>query len=131
MYHSITYKEGVTIDNMNNLLDEFGKTLMSDVRDRTIRVFDKRIQGLMKDETSLRLYERISSLDNNQKKLIEDIIPMVVDLSIHNMLCMLEDNEDFALIKDSENIAELSDGLSGELYTEDGWISKYSEQRRL
>ena len=116
---------------MYNLLDEFGKTLMSDVRDRTILVFDKRIQGLMKDEASLRLYERISSLDNNQKKLIEDIIPMVVDLSIHNMLCMLEDHSDFSLIKDSKNIAELSDGLSGELYTEDGWISKYSEQRRL
>lgn len=52
-------------------------------------------------------------------------------VTIDNMLCMLEDNEDFALIKDGENIAELSDGLSGELYTEDGWISKYSEQRRL
>lgn len=56
---------------------------------------------------------------------------MVVDLSIHNMLCMLEDHSDFSLIKDGKNIAELSDGFSGELYTEDGWISKFSEQRRL
>ena len=115
---------------MSNYLSEFGKILMSDVRDRTIRLFDKKLQGTMKDEESRKLYERTLDLIEEQKKLLEDIIPKVIDLSIHNMLCMFEDHTDFEIVKDGENIVEMSDGLSGELYTSDGWIDRYSEQRR-
>lgn len=35
---------------MANYLSEFGSILMSDVRDRTIRLFDKKLQGTMKLE---------------------------------------------------------------------------------
>jgi hypothetical protein len=49
---------------------------------------------------------------------------------------MLEQHEDevdllFSEDEDSgkENIRELSDGLSGEIYTEDGWIAKYSNYK--
>jgi hypothetical protein len=83
----------------------------------------------MKDEESKKLYERTLNLSDEQKKLLEDIIPKVVDLSIHNMLCMFEDHNEFEIVKDGENIVEMSDGLAGELYTSDGWISQYSEQR--
>lgn len=114
---------------MTNDLSEFGSILMSDVRDRTIRLFDKKLQGAMQDEESKKLYERTLNLSNEQKKLLEDIIPKVVDLSIHNMLCMFEDHTEFEIVKDGKNIVEMSDGLAGELYTSDGWISQYSEQR--
>lgn len=114
---------------MPSYVSEFGSILMSDVRDRTIRLFDKKLQGAMKDEESKKLYERTLNLSDEQKKLLEDMIPKVVDLSIHNMLCMFEDHTEFEIVKDGENIVEMSDGLIGELYTSDGWISQYSEQR--
>lgn len=47
---------------------------------------------------------------------------------MHNMLFMLEEHEEIEMLYAGENIVEESDGLSGELYTEDGWIEKYSKK---
>ena len=57
------------------------------------------------------------------------MIPQIVDLCMHNMMCLFEDHDEFKIIVGDENLAETSDGLAGELYTSDGWISRFSEQR--
>lgn len=114
---------------MSNILNEFGKIFINEVRDRTIRVYDKRIDGKMKDACSQELYSEVYKLNDSQRQLLEKIIPQVVDLCIHNMMCMFEEHEDMELRISGENISDISDGLSGELYTEDGWIQKYSKQR--
>ena len=114
---------------MDNYLEEFGKIFIKEVRDRTIDVFDRKTQGLMKSKESQLLFERVNKLNDEQKSLISDIIPQIVDLSIHNMLCLFEEHDEFQIIVGRENIADISDRLSGELYTSDGWIEKFSEQR--
>ena len=114
---------------MNNNLELFGEIFISEVRDRTIRVFDKRIEGTMKDETSQQLHKEIQTLNDSQLKIVYSIIEQVTDLSIHNMLSMFEEHEEIKLLLNEENLVEESDGLAGELYTEDGWIKKYSNQR--
>ncbi len=105
---------------MDNYLEEFGKIFIKEVRDRTIDVFDRKTQGLMKSKESQLLFERVNKLNDEQKSLISDIIPQIVDLSIHNMLCLFEEHDEFQIIVGGENIADISDGLSGELYTSDG-----------
>jgi hypothetical protein len=45
---------------------------------------------------------------------------------------MIENSEEFDLIKTSNSgnelsLREISDGLCGELYTEDGWIERFSK----
>lgn len=114
---------------MDNYLNEFGEVLIKEVRDRTIRLFDKKVQGVMKDKDSQLLFEKVSRLSEDQQLLINEIIPQIVDLSLHNMLCVFEEHDEFQIVIDGENIADISDGLSGELYTSDGWIEKFSEQR--
>lgn len=114
---------------MDNILEEFGKVLIEEVRDRSILVFDKKTQGLMNDEYSQQLYERIKDKSDEEKQLIYDIIPNIVDLCLHNMMCLFEDHNEFQIIVDDENLNDISDGLAGELYTSDGWISRFSEQR--
>lgn len=114
---------------MDNCLNEFGEAFIKEVRDRTIRLFDKKVQGIMKDKDSQLLFEKVNKLSDEQKLLISEIIPQIVDLSIHNTLCLFEEHDEFQIIIDGENIADISDGLSGELYTSDGWIQKFSEQR--
>ncbi|MDE6209993.1 MAG: hypothetical protein K2M73_10030 [Lachnospiraceae bacterium] len=49
---------------------------------------------------------------------------------LDSFLFMVEQHEDICLLYDNINLNEESDGLSGELYTEDGWIEKYSSQRK-
>ena len=110
-------------------LDEFGKILINDVRDRTIRNIDSIISGKMKDSESQVIYKKISNFGEDEKLLINILIPKIIDFSIHNMLEMFEENEKIELIINGKNLAEISDGLAGELYTEDGWIQKFSEQR--
>lgn len=114
---------------MDNCLNEFGEVLIKEVRDRTIRLFDKKVQGAMKDKDSQLLFEKVNKLSKEQQLLINEIIPQIVDLSLHNMLCVFEEHDEFQIVIDGENIADISDGLSGELYTSDGWIEKFSEQR--
>lgn len=114
---------------MNNNLDEFGEIFISEVRDRTIRIFDKTINGFMKSASSQALYHEVQKLDDSQRELIKKIISRVTDLCLHNMLCMFEDYDNMNLLMYGDNIKEVSDGLAGELYTEDGWIEKYSKQR--
>ena len=62
----------------------------------------------------------MSKLSKEQQLLINEIIPQIVDLSLHNMLCIFEEHDEFQIVIDGENIADISDGLSGELYTSDG-----------
>ena len=106
--------------------EDFGKDLMKEVRDRTIRQYNKTIKGLMKAEDDQALFRRYESLDDNAKGLIKDLIPLIVDTSLHFTLCMIEDSDDFTLCIGEDDIRDLSDGLAGELYGNEGWIAKYS-----
>ena len=45
------------------------------------------------------------------------------------MLNLIEENEDLQIIVDVENLNDISDGLAGELYTSDGWIHRFSNER--
>jgi hypothetical protein len=118
---------------MNNKpLDLFGEILMEKVRDFTIEVWEKTIKGEMKSEESQKLHRLIS--DSGQSELIKDLVPEIVDTTLHNLLWMLEQEE---LINVTVNVdgdekqaslKEESDGLAGELYTEDGWIYRFSKK---
>lgn len=114
---------------MVDVLSCFGEILIHEVRDRTIHGFDLRITGKMRDKSSQQLFEEIQEMDDSQRQLIAKIIPQIVDLSIHNMLCMIEEQTNIDLKIEKESIAEISDGLAGELYSEDGWIQRFSKQR--
>ena len=114
---------------MSNNLDLFGEIFINEVRDRTISLFDDRVKGNMKGESSQQLYKDVQTLNESQRETMYRIIEQVTDLSIHTMLCMFEDHEELKLLLNEENLVEESDGLAGELYTEDGWIKRYSKQR--
>jgi len=114
---------------MSDRLDDFGKMLMDRVRDDTISSVDQMLDGTMKGITAQNIQEKIKAFDKEQMETVEWLIPQVVDLCLHNMLWMVEQEEEITLLYQGAELREESDGLSGELYTEDGWIQKYSSQR--
>lgn len=111
---------------MSNL-DEFGKIFVSEVRDNTISVFNRIFDGSMGGETAKKVREWIADFDEMEQRRIQDVISSAVDQCLHNMLFMAEQHEDMEFIYHGDNLVEESDGLAGELYTEDGWIEKYSQ----
>ena len=117
------------------VLDYFGEVLVKNVRDYTISEWDR---DIVRKNATVRagkiLYEKFKNCTPEQLELIRWLIPQVVDTTLHYFLCMFEQEEniDIAVTLDGEYIERLqdiSDGLCGELYTEDGWISRFSKER--
>lgn len=119
------------VKNMEDVLNEFGKILITEVRDGTIDSMNKMIDGTMKGTIAKLIRKKISILDKEQIEILKWLIPEIVDFSLDSMLFMFEGHPDLQLVFQGVDLKEVSDGLSGELYTEDGWIQKFSEYDEL
>lgn len=114
-------------------LDHFGDLLAKRVRDEAISDWDMILNGQMKDAESAEIAGRLTKLNlsDSQRAFIIDLIPRVVDTTLHHLLWTLEqeDTVDVA-VKTPEGVVpslrDASDGLAGELY---GWIPRFSRQR--
>lgn len=114
---------------MSKALDDFGKIFIKNVRDNTIEDFDRMMNGSMAGLTAEQVQRKIEGLNKEQLDTISWLIPQVVDQCLHNMLWMVEQEEDISLRFREQELRDESDGLSGELYTDDGWIKRFSAQR--
>ena len=65
---------------MSNNLDLFGEIFINEVRDRTISLFDDRVKGNMKGESSQQLYKDVQTLNESQREIMYRIIEQVTDL---------------------------------------------------
>jgi hypothetical protein len=117
----------------NNHLDTFGEILIKKVRDGAIQDWESIINGKMKSQRSSEIREKLSSFNDEQIEIIKDLFPMVVDSTLHHLLWTLEQEDTIELTievnQKVSNIRDISDGLAGELYTEDGWIMRFSQNR--
>jgi len=119
---------------MGNNLDTFGELLMTQVRDTTIRRFEKILSGQLNSEHALKLTEKLSSFSVDEKNIIKELVIASVDSTIHNFLWTVEENDELLVLYGTEetgidNLKEVSDGLCGEVYSEEGWIKKYSHYK--
>jgi hypothetical protein len=114
-------------------LDTFGEILIKKVRDVTIHNWDNIIDGKMKGQRSKEIREKLSIFNDEQIEVLKELFPMVVDSTLHHLLWTLEQEDGIKLSVEVDqkvnSIRDISDGLAGELYTEDGWIMRFSEKR--
>jgi hypothetical protein len=113
-------------------LDLFGELLMKKVRDESIEMSDRIIEGKMTDRRLS--YVNNLLLENEDNELIRALIPRIVDITLHHLLWTIEQEESIDVLSLDEtghmtSIRKISDGLPGELYTDRGWIARYSQQR--
>ncbi|MFG0292013.1 MAG: hypothetical protein ACF8MJ_02540 [Phycisphaerales bacterium JB050] len=118
----------------NEFLDAFGKLLITQVRDYTIADWDEYLDGVQKSAAGPEVNAAIARMSDKERASIKTILPGIVDSVLHNMLFLLESDETLTLTVStdngtSESIAEVSDGLAGELPTADGWIARFSSER--
>lgn len=119
---------------MNNqrVLDKFGRIYMDFVRDNVLEGMEQIIVGKYKGDTGQILQQKIKQNIPDHDELLKEIVSSAVDKCLHYTLYMLEEYQDEMefLVNDEqgnkESLVEISDGICGELYTEDGWIEKYS-----
>lgn len=111
-----------------DILNGFGASLMTSVRDRSIDRFEKIQSGSLKAPKAIELHDLLSQFSIEQQSIIKKLIIESVDNTIFNFLFMFEENEDKKILVSDININEISDGLSGELFSDDGWISRFSKK---
>jgi hypothetical protein len=90
----------------------------------------------MKDQASKQLEAELAKVPESTRKQIETFATDLVDSTLHNLLSFFEGAEDFMIaFKEDENnlvdLNEISDGLAGELFTDEGWISRFSDLGKL
>jgi hypothetical protein len=124
-------KQSARRERMKSELDLFGEMLMTEVRDRAINQWFGTIEGRMKSPRSREIFERFHHLKFEEEAYLKQLFTEVVDTALHFLLSFAdEDKIDIILHTEScneVNIKSISDGLAGELYSDDGWISRFSK----
>ena len=88
----------------------------------------------MKGEFAEKIRLILRTKPEHETKSLLQLIPCVVDTVLHHLLWTSEQDSDLQLgIRMGvvmENLGGISDGLPGELYTQEGWIARYSKEDR-
>ncbi len=114
-----------------NQLDKFGKFLVENLRDKGIRNAERLLKDEFKAPALLNLQADLSELSEDQKELVKKTVIISIDAAIHDFLFALQEKADFEndiqILVDGQNIVDLSDGIHGEAYSDEGWYAKYSK----
>ena len=115
------------------ILDECGKLLIDHVRDKTVCELQGVVSGKMVNRESQKMYRALESLnlDPEQFAVVGRLLTHAVEATMANSLLFFDENNYGMIYRDDEgreyDIQAMSDGVAGELYSEDGWIAKFSE----
>lgn len=115
---------------MKESLDRFGEFVIENLFDQGISKFQRLSNGEMKTPSLKTLQEELKSFNEKELEIIQKLVIEVMTSSTHDLLFAIQESaelDDGIQIKvNNKNVAELSDGLHGEIFTEKGWIKKYS-----
>jgi hypothetical protein len=112
-------------------LDVFGAILMQRVRDWSITDSDNLVSGKSNSVIGKRVNEILALFESKQREALHDLIPVIVDTTIHHLLWMFEQEEWIDIAVHTEDgivpsLREVSDGLAGESYD---WVRRFSKER--
>lgn len=117
---------------MSSELDELGSHLMRKVRDETVEQWQDILSGKMRGDAAQQARALAQGIPSD---VLLKLGTMLIDRALHNLLWADEQGEMadpprvLLVVERANGIVvahQESDGLSGELYTEDGWLARYS-----
>jgi len=113
-----------------NKLDKLGKLISEDLRDSALSRYLDIESGSLRSKKAMGLNKELSSFSEEQKEIVRKILTNSIDAGIHDFLFALEEGQsEVRVMVEGEDMADLSDGLQGEIFTEDGWFEKYSRYK--
>lgn len=111
-------------------LSKFGQFLMANLRDPGIEYYDHLAKKHWKAPGLQKLQHDLDKLADDQKATVRRCVVSAIDHALHDFLFKLHEIADFdndiQVHVDGQNIAAISDGLAGELFSDEGWMAKYS-----
>jgi len=111
-------------------LDKFGQLITENLRDSALNRCLDIEAGVIKSEECLALTKELSTLSESQLKIVKRLVTKCIDTGVHDFLFAIDEVQDaLPILVNGDNIAEESDGLQGEIFTEDGWYERFSEHQ--
>lgn len=111
-------------------LDIFGAFMMRNLRDRGVDHIDGLLAGSWKAPSVKKLQRDLRSLSGVQKDLVRRAFVESLDSAIHDFLFALQEQSDgggpVRVRVRGKDVGSLSDGLQGELFTDEGWYARFS-----
>src|SRR5262245_16634065 len=111
-------------------LDLFGSFLMKNLRDRGIDHLDGLLVGHWKAPALEKLQGGLQRMTEAERALVRRAFVTSLGDAIHDFLFALQEESDsggpIRIHVDGTDVASLSDGLHGEIFSEDGWYARFS-----
>lgn len=111
-------------------LDILGQFLMKHLRDRGIGQVEGLLAGRWKAPSLEGLQRELRPLTPEQQDLVRRAVVSSLDTALHGFLFAIQEQTDLdgpiAITVRGENVAQMSDGLQGEPFGEDGWFARFS-----
>lgn len=114
----------------DEVLNEFGEMFIKRARDGAIREMNWLIdKDIRETASSFELSKQVKLFSDEQKVTLRKFLLDAIDHALFKAITMLEEHEEYikmTITKDGKtfNLAEISDGLGGQLSM---WIEDYSE----
>ena len=116
---------------MNQSLDKFGEFYVRNLRDKMLQDLDMLLSSSWKSPSILNLQNRISELPEHSRDLIREVVEHIVMTGMHDLLFALQAESDndgaIRLTVDGVEVAKESDGMHGEIFSDEGWIARFSQ----
>ena len=120
---------------MSEPLDKFGKFIVDNLRDKEIDNFKGLMEGKWRAKKPQELHNRLSKFNSEEKKVISDLVEDLLANAMHDLLLAIHEENNLGtglkVEVDGKNIADLSDGLHGEIFHEEGWIHRFSKYNSI
>lgn len=113
-----------------NDLEKFGEVVVHDLRDAALNHFLDIEAARLKSESCLELSRELSKFSKKQIAIMRKLVSECVDKGVHDFLFALEEQKNGITIHvDGNDVSKQSDGLQGEIFTEDGWFEQFSQHK--
>jgi hypothetical protein len=115
--------------------DRFGAFVVANFRDAAINFFDGLARASWKSPRVQGLQAALAALTPEQRAVVRRCVIEAVDDGLHDFLFALQEahnrGDGIAVMVDGQNVADQSDGLPAELFSDEGWLARYSKHGQL
>jgi len=118
---------------MNEPLDKFGSFVVRKLHDKMHFDLEMLLRGSWKAPFAQGLQKEIADFSETEKDTIRKIADHIIVSGMHDMLFALQEEADtdgsIRVLVDGAEVAKESDGMHGEIFGEEGWITRFSEYK--
>lgn len=113
---------------MSEPLDKFGEFFVQNLRDKMLHNLEMMLSGGWKAPDLQELQVKLSGLTDAQKQTVRELAEQITTAGMHDLLfAITESGGAVRVLVDGQDVAGHSDGLHGEIFGDDGWITRFSK----